>query len=55
MLVDHLDKLEGIGFKLSIAAASQTSITKKRVVESLQQIGQHDLASVLSSRQGKNH
>ena len=54
MLVDHLDKLDGVGLKLSIAVASQTAITKKSVVECLKQIGQPDLANVLSARQGEN-
>ena len=54
VLVDHLDKLDGVGLKLSTAAASQTAITKKNVVDCLQQIGQHDLANVLSARQGEN-
>ena len=51
MLVDHLEKLERVGLKLG---TSQKVITKKNVVESLQQIGQHNLASVLNARQGED-
>ena len=52
-----MDKLNNIGLYLEIAVADQPStdqpvITKKRVVECLQRISQHELAGILIKRQG---
>ena len=54
MLVEYLDKLKQVGIDFETAVASQTTITKKRVVESLQQIHQHNLADILNGRQGES-
>jgi hypothetical protein len=56
--VEYVDKLSNVGLYLEIAIADQPStdqpvITKKRVVECLQQIGQHKLVGILSKRRGK--
>ena len=55
VLVEYLDKLQHVGlyFETDQPATGQPVITKKRVVECLQQIGQHDLAGILIKRQGK--
>ena len=52
VLVEYLDKLKEVGLTFETSVASKTAITKKRVVECLQQIHQHDLANILSGRQG---
>ena len=54
VLVEYLDKLNEVGLNFETAIASQTTVTKKKVVESLQQIRQHHLADILSARQGEN-
>ena len=54
MLVEYLDKLKQVGIDFETAVASQTTITKKRVVESLQQIRRHNLADILNGRQGES-
>ena len=54
MLVEYLDKLKQVGIDFETAVASQTTITKKRVVESLQHIRQHNLADILNGRQGES-
>ena len=53
-----MDKLNGVGLYLETAIADKPStdqpvITKKRMMECLQQIGQHELARILSKQQGK--
>jgi hypothetical protein len=55
-----MDKLNNIGLCFETAVADQPSsdqpvidVTKKRVVECLQQIGQHELAGILNKNQGK--
>ena len=63
MLVEYSDKLKdaGLCFETAISAqldidqpaADQPVITKERVAECLQQIGQHELAEILSKKQGK--
>ena len=63
MLVEYLDKLKdaGLCFETAVSArpdidqpaADQPLITKERVVECLQQIGQHELAEILSKKQGE--
>ena len=69
VLVEYLDKLKHIGLCLEAGisdplasadqpvmdkpATDQPVITKKRVVECLQQIGQNELAGILIKRQGK--
>ena len=68
VLVEYLDELKHIGlcFETAIAdqpATDQTAIdqpdtdqpviTKKRVVECLQKIQQHELAKILSKKQGE--
>ena len=54
VLVEYLNRLGKVGLYLETTVASQTVITKKTVVKGLQQIGQHDLANILSTRQGEN-
>ena len=61
MLVEYLDELKhatGLYFETAVAAqpepaTDQPVITKKRVMECLQQIGQHELAEILSKKQGE--
>ena len=57
VLIEYTEKLKGIGLYLDAANADKAStdqpvITKKRMVECLEQIGQHELARILS-KQGK--
>ena len=57
MLVEYVDKLNNVGlyFEAAIAdqpATKQPVVTKKRVVECLQQIGQQELAGILIKNQG---
>ena len=57
--MEYVDKLNSIGlyFEAAIAdqpATDQTVVTKKRVVECLQQIGQQELAEMMIASQGKN-
>ena len=57
MLVEFVDKLNNIGlyFETAIAdqpATDQPVVTKKRVVECLQQIGQREFAGILMKTQG---
>ena len=54
VLVEYLDNLKQVGIDFETAVASQTTITKKKVVESLQQIRQHNLADILNGRQGES-
>ena len=54
MLVEYLDELNKVGLNFETAVSSQTTITKKKVVESLQQIRQPHLADILSARLGEN-
>ena len=51
-----MDKLNSIGlyFETDQPAIYQPVVTKKRVVECLEQIGQHELARILIKQQGKN-
>ena len=53
MLVEYLDELKEVGLTFETPVASQTTITKKKVVQCLQQIGQPQLAEILSARQGE--
>ena len=55
MLVEHMDKLNDVGLHLKTDQPStdQPVVTKKRVMECLQQIGQPKLGGILSKRQGK--
>ena len=58
MLVEYVDKLKDVGLYLDAAIADKLStdqpvITTKRMVECLEQIGQHELARILSKQQGK--
>lgn len=53
MLVEYLDKLKEVGLNFEVADASQTTITKKKVVQCLQRIRQHNLADILAARQGE--
>ena len=55
MLVEYVDKLNNIGlyFETTIAdqpATDQSVVTKKRVVECLQQIGQRELAGIIKNQ-----
>jgi ABC-type uncharacterized transport system ATPase subunit len=50
--VEYIDKLNKVGLYLETAIADQPAtdlpvVTKKRVVECLQQIGQQELAGIL--------
>ena len=54
-----MDQLNNIGLYIEAAIADQPAtdqpvVTKKRVVECLQQIGQQELAEMLITSQGKN-
>ena len=68
VLVEYLDELKdaGLCFETVVAdqpttdqpatdqpATDQPVITKKRVMECLQQISQHELAEILSKKQGE--
>ena len=55
MLVEYVDKLNDIGlyFETDQPSTDQAVVTKKRVVECLQQIGQPKLGGILSKRRGK--
>ena len=63
VLVEYLDELKdaGLCFETIVhdqpttdqPATDQPIITKKRVMECLQQIGQHELAAILSKKQGE--
>ena len=58
MLVEYLDELKDAGLCFETVVADQPTtdqpvITKKRVMECLQQIGQHELAEILSKKQGE--
>ena len=53
-----MSQLKDIGLYLHAAitdkpSTNQPVITKKRMVECLEQIGQHELAKILSKQQGK--
>ena len=55
VLVEYMDKLNNIGlyFETAIAdqpATDQPVITKKRVVDCLQQIGQRELAGIIKNQ-----
>ncbi len=54
VLVEYLDELKEVGLNFETAVASQTTVTKKRVVEGLQQICQRHLADILNRRQGES-
>jgi hypothetical protein len=58
VLVEYIDKLNKIGLYFETSAADQPAtnqpvVNKKRVVECLQQIGQHELARILIKSQGE--
>ena len=55
MLVEYTDKLNNIGLYLETAIADQPAtdqpvVTKKRVVDCLQQIGQRELAGIIKNQ-----
>ena len=57
VLVEYMDKLNNVGlyFETAVAdkpAADQPVVTKKMVVECLQQIGQREFAGILMKTQG---
>ena len=54
MLVEYLDKLKEVGVNFETAVASQTTITKRKMVQCLQCIHQPHLADILSARQGES-
>ena len=54
VLVEYLDKLKEVGLNFETAAASQTTITKRRVIQCLQRIRQPHLADILSTRKGES-
>ena len=55
VLVEYIDKLNDVGlyFESDQPSTDQPAVTKKRVVECLQQIGQPKLGGILSKRQGR--
>ena len=58
ILVEYIEKLNNVGlyFEAAIAdqpATDQPVVTKKRVVECLQRIGQQEFAEILITSQGK--
>ena len=53
ILAEYSVKLKEEGLNLESAISDQRSITKKTVVSCLQCIGQHDLATILSQKRGK--
>ena len=55
--MEYVDQLNNIGLYFEVAIADQPAtkqpvVTKKRVVECLQQIGQQELAGILIKNQG---
>ena len=59
ILVEYVDQLNNVGLHIEAAIAdlpttNQPVVTKNRVVECLQQIGQQELAEMLITSQGKN-
>ena len=50
MLVEYVDKLNNIGLHFETAIADQPVITKERVVDCLQQIGQRELAGIIKNQ-----
>ena len=54
ILAEYSVKLKEEGLNLESAISDQRSVTKKTVVSCLQCIGQHDLATILSQKRGKN-
>ena len=57
--MEYVDQLKEVGIYFEAAIADQSAtdqpvVTKKRVVECLQQIGQQELAEILITSQGKN-
>ena len=54
VLAEYSTKLEKSGLNLESAISDQKSITKKTIVSCLQHIGQHDLATILSEKRGKD-
>ena len=54
MLAEHLDKLNENGVSLDLALSGGLVISKQRVVECLDLIGQDSLSKVLSDKQGNN-
>ena len=54
MLAKHLDKLNENGVSLDLALSGGLVISKQRVVECLDLIGQDSLSKVLSDKQGNN-
>ena len=57
VLVEYIDKLNNVGLYFETAVADQSAtdqpvVTKKRVVECLQQIGQREFAGILMKTQG---
>ena len=54
VLVEYLDRLREVGLNFETAVVSQTTITKRNVVQCLQRIHQPHLADILSARQGES-
>ena len=57
--MEYVNQLKDVGLHIEAAivdqpATDQPVVTKKRVVECLQQIGQQDLAEILITKQGKS-
>ena len=54
VLVEYLDRLKEVGLNFESAIASQTTVTKKKVVKCLRQIRQRHLADILNGSQGES-
>ena len=54
VLAEYATKFKEAGLDLESAVSKQQSITKERVVSCLQDIGESDLGTILSKRQGED-
>ena len=54
VLAEYSTKLKEKGLDFESAISEQLSVTKERVVSCLQDIGQSDLATILSKKQGED-
>ena len=54
VLAEYSTKLKDKGLDFESAISERQSVTKERVVSCLQDIGQSDLGTILSKKQGKD-
>ena len=54
VLAEYSTKLKEAGLDFESATSEQQSVTKERVVSCLQDIGQSDLGTILSKKQGED-